>query len=64
MLMMGDLDGDENLTIMDATRIQLIVADLMVPTEYMLMVGDFDGDSIFSIMDASSIRFQLAFLDD
>ena len=49
---------------MDATRIQMIVAELMVPTEYMLMVGDFDGDSIFSILDASSIRIQLAFLDD
>lgn len=64
LLMMGDLDGDDELTIMDATRVQLIVAELMVPTEYMLMVGDFDGDSQFSIMDASSIRFQLAFLSD
>ena len=62
-LMMGDLDNDSILTIMDATRIQLIVAELIVPTEYMLTVGDFDGDSTFSIMDASCIRYQLAFLD-
>ena len=62
-LMMGDLDNDGELSIMDATRIQLIVAELMVPTEYMLMVGDYDGDSIFSILDASCIRHELAFLE-
>ena len=62
-LMMGDLDNDGELSIMDATRIQLIVAELMVPTEYMLMVGDYDGDSIFSILDASCIRYELAYLE-
>ena len=63
MLMMGDMDGDNELTIMDATRIQLIVAELLVPTEYMLTVGDFDGDSVFNIMDSARIRYHLAFLE-
>lgn len=61
MLMMGDMDGDDDLTIMDATRIQLVVAELLVPTEYMLIVGDYDGDSILSILDAARIRRYLAY---
>jgi len=58
---MGDLDGDSEITIMDATRIQLIVADMFIPTQRMLIAGDYDGDSSFSIMDASRIRIYLAF---
>lgn len=57
----GDLDADKQVTIMDATRIQLIISRLYTPTKHMLMVGDFDGDSVFSIMDASRIRHYLAF---
>lgn len=63
MLIMGDLDEDNELTIMDATRLQMVLAELIIPTEYMLIVGDFDGDSELSIMDAYSIRFHLAFLE-
>lgn len=60
MLMMGDMDEDDMLTIMDATRIQMVVAELLVPTDYMLIVGDYDGDSILSVMDATMIRNFLA----
>ena len=60
-VMMGDLDGDGRVTIMDATRIQLIVADMFVPTKYMLITGDYDGDSFFSIMDAGRIRTDIAY---
>jgi len=60
-IIMGDLDGDSEITIMDATRIQLIVADMFIPTQRMLIAGDYDGDSSFSIMDASRIRIYLAF---
>lgn len=59
--MMGDVDADGKLTILDATRIQLIIAEMMVPTEYMLTVGDYDGDSILNIMDAGRLRHYLAF---
>ena len=61
VLLMGDLDNDGEVTVMDATRIQRVLAELIVPTEYMLTVGDYDGDSVLSIMDASSIRHHLAF---
>jgi surface antigen len=57
----GDLDADGQVTIMDATRIQLIIAHLYTPTKHMLTVGDYDGDSVFSIMDASRLRYDLAF---
>ena len=59
--MRGDLDSDGYVSIMDATRIQLIVADMYVPTKYMLTVGDYDGDSFFSIMDAGRIRHDIAY---
>ncbi len=61
MIMMGDLDEDKMVTILDATRIQLILAELMAPTDYMLMVGDYDGDGIFGIMDSACIRYYLVF---
>lgn len=64
MMLMGDLDGDGLLTIMDATRLQMILAELIVPTDFMLIVGDYDGDSELSIMDASRIRYYLAFETD
>ena len=60
-IVMGDLDSDGKVTILDATRIQLIIAELFVPTKYMLIVGDYDGDSSFSIMDASRIGYDIAF---
>ena len=57
----GDLDGDGVLTIIDATRIQLILADLCVPTKYMLIVGDYDGDSELSVLDVTAICYDLAY---
>lgn len=53
--LMGDVDGDGVITIFDATRIQRILAELVVPTDYMLMVGDYDGDSCLTIFDAAQI---------
>lgn len=58
--LMGDVDGDGRITILDATDIQRILARLIVPTDYMLTVGDFDGDNYFSVMDAGRIRYYLA----
>ena len=63
MLVMGDLDGDDDITIMDATRLQLLLAELITPTEYMVIVGDFDGDSELTIMDALGICYYIAFMD-
>ena len=58
-VVMGDLDSDGIVSIMDATRIQRIIAQLFVPSKYMLIVGDYDGDSCFSIMDATRIQRDL-----
>ena len=60
-VVMGDVDSDGMITIMDATRIQMIIAELYVPTKYMLIVGDYDGDSVFSVMDAGRVRIDLAY---
>lgn len=59
--MLGDLDGDGQVTIMDATRIQLIIAEMFVPTKQMLYAGDYDGDEKLTILDATRIRYDIAF---
>ena len=59
--MMGDMDADGDVTIMDATRIQLVLAELLKPNEYMMAVGDYDGDNVFSIMDSGRICRYLAY---
>lgn len=58
---LGDLDADGCVTVLDATRIQLILAELMQPTQYMLTVGDYDGDKELSILDATRIRYDIAY---
>ena len=52
----GDVDEDGELTILDATRIQRVLAGIVTQTEYMRTVGDFDGDGDFTILDANRIQ--------
>ena len=59
----GDLDGDNYLTITDATIIQMILSKIITPTEYMLKVGDYDGNSKININDATNIQRYLCGLD-
>lgn len=57
----GDVDGDGTISIFDATRIQLILAELYKPTQKMLTAGDYDGDGILTIFDAGRICRDIAF---
>lgn len=58
-LKMGDINNDGRVSIMDATLMQRVLAELHTPSEYMLTVGDYNGDSVFSIFDAGSIQTDL-----
>lgn len=59
----GDVDSDGMLTILDATRIQRLLAKIVEADEYMLSVGDFDGDGNISVLDATRIRREIARID-
>ena len=61
----GDYDGDREITILDATRAQNIIAELTErPAEDFLINIDADGDYELTIMDATRIQRFLAELCD
>ncbi len=56
-LFRGDYDNDKDITIMDATRAQNIIAELIErPDEDFLKVIDADGDGELTIMDATRVQ--------
>lgn len=52
----GDVDGDGEVTILDATAIQRVLVKLVTPTDDMLTAGDVDSDGLFTILDANRIQ--------
>lgn len=61
---LGDVDGDSNVTIMDATAIQRHIAKHLSLTEKQLEVADTDKDGKLSVMDATAIQRYVAKLID
>lgn len=57
---LGDVDGDNNVSIMDATKIQMVVAQLKTFTEQEKLRADVDGDTEISVIDATAIQMHLA----
>lgn len=57
---MGDVDGDGKLSILDASGIQLYLAGLKPLDEARIPVADADGDGGLSIKDAAHIQLSLA----
>lgn len=57
---LGDVDGDGEVTIMDATAIQLHIAQLEMIPEYTQACADADGDGTVTIMDATQIQLFIA----
>lgn len=62
----GDVDMDSYISVMDATAIQMYLANMLDckpyinPYEYIHMLGDFDNDNEMSVIDATKIQFMLA----
>ena len=55
----GDVDGDGCVTIMDATTIQRRLAGLKI-SKWLSKLADFDGDGEITILDATFIQRRLA----
>lgn len=61
---LGDVDGDKDVSVMDATAIQLHVASLQPIDEDKLPAGDADRDGDVSVLDATQIQLFVARLID
>ena len=57
---LGDVDGDNNIEIRDATWIQRHVAEVEMPFVINKTTADVDGDGIITVMDATAIQYYLA----
>lgn len=61
----GDVDMDNEISVLDATEIQLYLTDLkdyvahINPTEYIHALADVDNDAHMTVMDATAIQKQL-----
>ena len=59
-LLFGDADSDGELSILDATLIQMHIAGLVDKSQINLSLCDMDGDGDVSVMDATAIQLKLA----
>ena len=59
-LLLGDVDSDSEVSILDATAIQLHFAQLKALSEEQINNGDTDGDKELSVLDATAIQLFLA----
>ena len=59
-LILGDVDGDGEVTSIDATYIQRLLADMAVPDSFNETAADVDGDDEVSVLDATLIQRWLA----
>lgn len=58
--LIGDVDNDNEITVLDATTIQFHLANIKPLTEKQLKKADFDNDGEISVMDATSIQRHIA----
>ncbi|MBQ8057621.1 MAG: leucine-rich repeat protein [Ruminococcus sp.] len=62
---LGDVDNDGDVSVLDTTEVQLIIAQLTEPVDdNATLRGDIDRDGVLSIMDATSIQRYVASYDD
>ena len=48
---LGDVDNDESITVIDLTLIVDIIIEELIPSEYQLFAGDFKQDGTINILD-------------
>lgn len=62
---LGDTDGDGEITVLDASAIQFILVGKLEDTDGRKSIrGDIDMDDVLSVMDAASIQRYLVGVDD
>ena len=61
---LGDIDNDKSVTIIDATVMQRVDAKIMTCTSAMLTRGDVDKDNAVTVLDATRVQRYLLALDD
>ncbi|MBQ8057429.1 MAG: dockerin type I repeat-containing protein [Ruminococcus sp.] len=59
-LMLGDVDGDKDISVMDATLIQLAISRQVTLTDVQINAADTDQDGDMNIMDATAIQLYVA----
>ena len=64
VLLRGDVDGDEEVMVNDATFLRRKAADMKLPFTFRKSVSDIDGDGEITIVDATAIQYYLADMDD
>ena len=60
--LMGDVDADSEVTVIDATSIQMILSKIITPDKGMLTRGRVCGNDMLSVADATVIQKYLACL--
>lgn len=61
---LGDVDNDGDISVMDTTQVQMIIAQIIEGDDKTTLRGDIDRDDVLSIMDATSIQRYVASYDD
>ena len=56
MVLIGDVDGSGKVDVMDATILQMIVADLEPADARLRFIADANGDGVVTITDATTIQ--------
>ena len=59
----GDADGDANITIMDTTTVQKYLAKIITEIDFEYKLCDCDNEGSVNITDATYIQFYLAHID-
>ncbi|MBQ8859713.1 MAG: CHAP domain-containing protein [Ruminococcus sp.] len=62
-ILIGDVDQDSSVTIIDSTLIQMYMASIESLTEEQKALADVDGDGDVSVLDSTKIRLYLAGLE-
>nr|WP_316612037.1 type I pullulanase [uncultured Ruminococcus sp.] len=63
-ILIGDVDFDGKINVVDATEIQKIAAELSVPTAQQKIAGDVDGNGVVTVVDATYVQKYAASLPD
>ena len=59
-IMLGDVDDDKVVSVIDSTSLQRYSAKLQTLTDEQIYIGDVDKDNVISVMDATRIQMYIA----